>query len=203
MAMTTIDKMKDVFCGPKSLIYSKSITDLSVATVEITPEVELPVEVDSLKASMQDPTINHYKVIGLAGDWATTAELGDFNVEFVVPSKAKDLLKIMFGEDAITDLTKVTLKGTGDTALDAEAGFTGVALEPKKFKVKGTIVIVDDEKENLMVITNIALYATLLWDETGSKPVAFKFAGSIEGAGKKSIAWLSKAGAAGQPGIGG
>ena len=197
MAMTTIDKMKDVFCGPKSLIYSKSITDLSVPTVEITPDVELPVEVDSLKASMQDPSINHYKVIGLAGDWATTAELGDFNIEFVVPSKAKNLLKIMFGDDAVGDLTKLTLKETGDTTLDAEAGFTGVALEPKKFKVKGTVVIVDDEKENLMVITNIALYATLQWDETGSKPVAFKFAGSIEGAGKKSIAWLSKAGAAG------
>ena len=193
MAMTTIDKMKDVFCGPKSLIYSKSITDLSVPTVEITPDVELPVEVDSLKASMADPSINHYKVIGLAGDWATTAELGDFNIEFVVPSKAKNLLNIMFGDDAVGDITKLTLKQTGDTTLDAETGFTGVALEPKKFKVKGTIVIVDDEKENLMVITNIALYATLLWDDTGSKPVAFKFAGSIEGAGKKSIAWLSKA----------
>ena len=197
MAMTTIDKMKDVFCGPKSLIYSKSITDLSVPTVEITPDVELPVEVDSLKASMQDPSINHYKVIGLAGDWATTAELGDFNIEFVVPSKAKNLLKIMFGDDAVGDLTKLTLKETGDATLDAAAGFTGVALEPKKFKVKGTIVIVDDEKENLMVITNIALYATMQWDDTGTKPVAFKFAGSIEGAGKKSIAWLSKAGAAG------
>ena len=197
MAMTTIDKMKDVFCGPKSLIYSKSITDLSVPTVEITPDVELPVEVDSLKASMEDPSINHYKVIGLAGDWATTAELGNFNIEFVVPSKAKNLLKIMFGDDAVGDLTKLTLKETGDATLDAEAGFTGVALEPKKFKVKGTVVIVDDEKENLMVITNIALYATMQWDDTGTKPVAFKFAGSIEGAGKKSIAWLSKAGAAG------
>ena len=95
MAMTTIDKMKDIFNGPKTLLYSKAITDLSKASVDITPEIELPVEVDSLKATMEDPTINHYKVIGLAGDWATTAELGDFNVEFVVPSKAKDLLKIM------------------------------------------------------------------------------------------------------------
>ena len=198
--MTTIDKMKDIFNGPKTLLYSKAITDLSKASVDITPEIELPVEVDSLKATMEDPTINHYKVIGLAGDWATTAELGDFNVEFVVPSKAKDLLKIMFGEDAITELTKVTLKGTGDETLDATTGFAGVAVEPKKFKIKGTIVIVDDEKENLMIVTNIALYATLQWDDTGSKPVAFKFAGSIEGAGKRSIAWLTKATA---PGSGG
>lgn len=197
MAMTTIDKMKDIFNGPKTLLYTKAITDLSKATVDVTPEIELPVEVDSLKATMEDPTINHYKVIGLAGDWATNAELGDFNVEFVVPSKAKDLLATMFGEDAITELTKFTLKGTGDAALDATTGFTGVSVEPKKFKIKGTIVIVDDEKENLMIVTNIALYATLQWDDTGSKPVAFKFAGSIEGAGKRSIAWLTKAPAAG------
>ena len=191
--MKTIDKMKDIFVGPKTLLYTSVIADLSKTTLEITPEVELPVTVDTLKATMDDPTINHYKVIGLAGDWATTSELGDFNVEFVVPSKAKDLLKVMFGEDAVTDLTKVTLKSTGDTTLDNTTGFTGVAVEPKKFKIKGTIVIVDEEKKNLMVITNIALYATLQWDNSGTEPVAFKFSGSIEGAGKRSIAWLTKA----------
>ena len=190
--MKKIEELKDIFVGPKTLLYAKAITDLSKTTLDITADLELPVEVDSLKATMQDPTINHYKVIGLAGDWATTSELGDFNVEFVVPSKAKDLLAAMFGNDAVSDLTKVTLK-TGDTDLDATSGFTGVALEPKKFKIQGTIAIVDDTKTNVMVITNIALYATLQWDETGTKPVAFKFSGSIEGAGKKSIAWLTKA----------
>lgn len=194
MAMKKIEELKDIFVGPKTLLYAKAITDLSKPTLDITADLELPVEVDSLKATMQDPTINHYKVIGLAGDWATTSELGDFNVEFVVPSKAKDLLAAMFGNDAVSDLTKVTLK-TGDTDLDATTGFTGVALEPKKFKIQGTIAIVDDTKTNVMVITNIALYATLQWDDTGTKPVAFKFSGSIEGAGKKSIAWLTKAAA--------
>ena len=194
MTMKKIEELKDIFVGPKTLLYAKAITDLSKTTLDITADLELPVEVDSLKATMQDPTINHYKVIGLAGDWATTSELGDFNVEFVVPSKAKDLLAAMFGNDAVSDLTKVTLK-TGDTDLDATTGFTGVALEPKKFKIQGTIAIVDDTKTNVMVITNIALYATLQWDDTGTKPVAFKFSGSIEGAGKKSIAWLTKASA--------
>lgn len=192
--MKKIEELKDLFVGPKTLLYAKAITDLSKATIDITADLELPVEVDSLKATMEDPTINHYKVIGLAGDWATTSELGDFNVEFVVPSKAKDLLAAMFGNDAVSELTKVTLK-TGDAELDATTGFTGVALELKKFKIQGTIAIVDDTKTNVMVITNIALYATLQWDETGTKPVAFKFSGSIEGAGKKSIAWLTKAAA--------
>ena len=193
--MKKIEELKDIFVGPKTLLYAKTIADLSKTTLDIPPDLELPVEVDSLKATMSDPTVNHYKVMGLAGDWATTSELGDFSVEFVVPSKAKDLLASMFGSDAVGDLTKLTLKTTGDTDLDATSGFTGTALELKKFKIQGTIIIVDETKTNLMVITNIALYATMQWDETGTKPVAFKFSGSIEGAGKKSIAWLSKAAA--------
>lgn len=193
--MKKIEELKDIFVGPKTLLYAKAIADLSKTTLEISPDLELPVEVDSLKATMEDPTVNHYKVMGLAGDWATTSELGDFSVEFVVPSKAKDLLASMFGSDAVGDLTKLTLKTTGDTDLDATSGFTGTTLELKKFKIQGTIIIVDETKTNLMVITNIALYATMQWDETGTKPVAFKFSGSIEGAGKKSIAWLSKAAA--------
>lgn len=191
--MKKISEMKDIFVGPKTLLYTKAIADLSQATLDITPELELPVEVDTLKATMEDPTINHYKVIGLAGDWATTSELGDFNVEFVVPSKAESLLKSMFGEDAVGSITKLTLKDTGDTDLDVTTGFKGTALEQKKFKIKGTIVIVDETKTNLMIVTNVALYATMQWDDTGTKPVAFKFSGSIEGAGLKSVAWLSKA----------
>lgn len=192
MAMTTIDKMKDIFVGPKTLLYQPTVVDLSNAAFALEPTLELPVEVDTLKATMEDPTINHYKVIGLAGDWATTSELGDFNVEFVVPSKAKELLKIMFGEDAITEITKATIS-TGDSQIDNDTkGYSGVSVETKKFKVKGTIVVVDDEKNNLMVVTNLALYATLQYDDTGSKPVAFKFSGSVEGAGLKSVAWLTK-----------
>ena len=193
--MKKIEELKDIFVGPKTLLYAKTIADLSKTTLDITPDLELHVDVASLKATISDPTVNHYKVMGLAGDWATTSELGDFSVEFVVPSKAKALLASMFGSDAVGDLTKLTLKTTGDTDLDATSGFTGTALELKKFKIQGTIIIVDETKTNLMVITNIALYATMQWDETGTKPVAFKFSGSIEGAGKKSIAWLSKAAA--------
>ena len=189
--MTTIDALKERFVGPKEILYCKGAVDLSKATLEITPDLQLPVEVDSLKATMSDPTINHYKVIGLAGDWATTSELGDFTVEMVVPSQAEVLLKAMFGDDAVNEMTKVTLK-SGDTVLDATAGFGGTALEPKKFKMTGTVCIVDETKENIMVITNLALYAAMQWDDSGTKPVAFKLSGSIEGAGLKSVAWLKK-----------
>ncbi len=90
MAMTTIDKMKDIFNGPKTLLYSKAITDLSKASVDITPEIELPVEVDSLKATMDGSdhqSRTRLSVLPVTG--RLPLSLGDFNVEFVVPSKGK------------------------------------------------------------------------------------------------------------------
>lgn len=196
MAMKKIEELRDKFVGPKMILFQSATVDLSQATITLKPDMELPVEVDSLKATMDDPTINHYKVIGQAGDWATTAEMGDFNVEFVVPSKAKDLLSVMFGAAAVADITKATAT-TGDTFIDDTKGYSGVALELTENRVAGTVAILDKSKENIMVITNLALYCTMVWDDTGTKPVAFKFSGSVEGAGVKSVAWLTKVTAGG------
>lgn len=189
--MKKIEELRDKFVGPKMILFQSAAVDLSQATITLKPDMELPVEVDSLKATMDAPTISHYKVIGQAGDWATTAEMGDFNVEFVVPSKAKDLLSVMFGAAAVADITKATAT-TGDTFIDDTKGYSGVALELTENRVDGTVAIVDKSKENIMVITNLALYCTMVWDDTGTKPVAFKFSGSVEGAGVKSVAWLTK-----------
>lgn len=194
--MKKIEELRDKFVGPKMILFQSATVDLSQATITLKPDMELPVEVDSLKATMDDPTINHYKVIGQAGDWATTAEMGDFNVEFVVPSKAKDLLSVMFGAAAVADITKATAT-TGDTFIDDAKGYSGVALELTENRVAGTVAILDKSKENIMVITNLALYCTMVWDDTGTKPVAFKFSGSVEGAGVKSVAWLTKVTAGG------
>lgn len=191
MAMKKIEELRDKFVGPKMILFQSATVDLSQATITLKPDMELPVEVDTLKATMDDPTINHYKVIGQAGDWATTAEMGDFNVEFVVPSKAKDLLSVMFGAAAVADITKATAT-TGDIFIDDTKGYSGVALELTENRVSGTVAIVDKSKENIMVITNLALYCTMVWDDTKTKPVAFKFSGSVEGAGTKSVAWLTK-----------
>lgn len=196
MAMKKIEELRDKFVGPKMILFQSATVDLSQATITLKPDMELPVEVDTLKATMDDPTINHYKVIGQAGDWATTAEMGDFNVEFVVPSKAKDLLSVMFGAAAVADITKATAT-TGDIFIDDTKGYSGVALELTENRVSGTVAIVDKSKENIMVITNLALYCTMVWDDTKTKPVAFKFSGSVEGAGTKSVAWLTKVTAGG------
>lgn len=191
MAAKTKQELKDVFNGLSSLLYSSAIADLSLATLSITPEYDLPVTVDTLQITQDDPTINHYKVIGLDGDWTSSATLGDMNIQFTVPTKAKDVLTLAYGADAVKDITKLSL-ATGDSELDNENGYQGVSIQLNKKKVTGTFVLVDEEKENLMVMTNVALWAKPLYENPGTEPFAIQFTGTMEGAGSQSMAWLKK-----------
>lgn len=192
MATKTKQELKDVFNGLSSVLYTDEVVDLSSGTPTITPKYDLPVTVDTLQLSQDDPTVNHYKVIGLDGDWTSSATLGDMAVQFTVPTKAKEVLQLAYGESAVKDITKLTLT-TGDAEVDNSAnGYEGVSLMIGKKKVTGTFVLVDEEKKNLMVITNIALWAKPLYENPGTEPFAIQFTGTIEGAGSQSLAWLKK-----------
>ena len=189
--MKTKQELKDVFNGLSSLLYQSAVVDLSQATLSITPEYDLPVAVATLQISQEDPTVNHYKVIGLDGDWTSSATLGNMNIKFTVPTKAKEVLQLAYGEDAVKDITKLTIN-TGDADIDNVQGYHGVSLSLKKKKVTGTFVLVDEAKENLMIITNVALWAKPLYENPGTEPFAIQFTGTMEGAGSQSIAWLKK-----------
>lgn len=192
METKTKQELKDVFNGLSSVLYTDEVVDLSSGTPTITPKYDLPVTVDTLQLGQDDPTVNHYKVIGLDGDWTSSATLGDMTVQFTVPTKAKEVLQLAYGESAVKDITKLTLT-TGDAEVDNSAnGYEGVSLMIGKKKVTGTFVLVDEEKKNLMVITNIALWAKPLYENPGTEPFAIQFTGTIEGAGSQSLAWLKK-----------
>lgn len=192
MATKTKQELKDVFNGLSSVLYTDEVVDLSSGTPTITPKYDLPVTVDTLQLSQDDPTVNHYKVIGLDGDWTSSATLGDMTVQFTVPTKAKEVLQLAYGESAVKDITNLTLT-TGDAEVDnSDNGYEGVSLMIGKKKVTGTFVLVDEEKKNLMVITNIALWAKPLYENPGTEPFAIQFTGTIEGAGSQSLAWLKK-----------
>ena len=192
MAMKTKQELKDVFNGLSSLLYSSEIVDLSQSTPSITPEYNLPVTVDTLQISQDDPTINHYKVIGLDGDWTSSASLGDMNIQFTVPTKAKEVLKLAYGDDAVKEITKLSIN-TGDASIDNTTnGYKGVSVKLEKKKVTGTFVLVDEEQQNLMVLTNVALWAKPLYENPGTEPFAIQFTGTMEGAGSQNMAWLTK-----------
>lgn len=192
MATKTKLELKTVFNDVCDLYYQKTNIDLSKGTITLAPELNLPVTVDTLKITQDSPTINHYKVIGLDADWTSSSTAGDMSVELTVPSVNEEIIKTCFGESAYAQITKASIT-TGDTTVDNGAtGYEGYAWEASKYKMEGTFVFVEATKNNLFVVTNLVLYATFLYDNTSTEPIAFKLTGTVEGAGQKSFAYLKK-----------
>lgn len=184
MATKTKVELKSVFGDLSSVMFQKEVIDLSNATPAIAPDFDLPVEVDTLSVSQGDPNINHYKIIGLSGDYFSTSEIGDPNIEFVVPTKNTDVLKLAFGEDAVGSITGATLDSV---TYEGDSLFT-----TKKHKVTGSLVLVDANKENILIISNAVLYATPQYTDAGTKPFAVKFTGGWEATDKPDMAFLKK-----------
>ena len=191
MAAKTKQELKVVFNDIADLYYQQAVVDFEQSTLTFAPEFNLPVTVDTLQITQDDPTINHYKVIGLDADWTSSSTSGDVKIQLTVPTLDKEVMKIFYGADAVKDVTKANMT-TGDTELDVVTGFEGHAWELKKKKITGTFFLVDSEKKSIVVITNLALYAKQLYDNPGTQPFAIQLTGSIEGAGKKSFAYLKK-----------
>ena len=177
-AMKTKNELKDVFSGLASLWYQASELDLTDLTaLEITPEYDVPVKVDTINLEQGDPSIEHYKVIGLPGDWISSSEPGDIELSFRVPTKHTDVLKMAYGNNSVKTVTgaNVNTAGTGDGET-----YNGVGLVLEQTKVTGTYVFVSEDKKNLLVVTRAALWAKPVLDQDAKGVFALDFNGTIE-----------------------
>lgn len=183
MAMKTKADLKDVFNGPSSLMYQSA--PLSGSTLELNPEYDVPVKVDTIEFEQGEPSIEHYKVIGLAGDWVSSSESGDISVSFRVPTKHTDILKLAFGTDAVTQKSVTYGSGT----------FSGDGVVLKNKKVTGTWAILNEAGDQLLILNNTALYASMVMDTDAKGVVAIDFNGTIESDGTNPDVLFLKAGA--------
>lgn len=187
MAVKTKAELADKFSGASSLLYQSTkltISDQGVIS-GLAPQLDVPVKVDSLNFEQGEPDIEHYKVIGLAGDWVQSAEPGDITLGFRVPTKHTDVLKMAFGNDAVQALTVAEGGDYSDYAGN------GVVLKNKK--VTGTWVIVNDAEDQLVILNNTSLYASVVLDSDAKGVIAVDFNGSIESDGSTpDIIFLKK-----------
>lgn len=184
MALKTKADLADKFSGASSLLYQSAkltIADGSIGA--LAPELDVPVKVDTLEFEQGEPDIEHYKVIGLAGDWVQSAEPGDITLGFRVPTKHPDILKVAFGADAVSQLT----------ATKDGVNYAGSGLVLKNKKVTGTWIIVNDAEDQLVILNNTSLYASIVLDSDAKGVIAVDFNGSIESDGSNpDIIFLKK-----------
>ena len=177
--MKTKSQLKEVFNGPSSLLYLSSpltiTTDGNGAKTfsALTPELDVPCKVDTLNFEQSEATVEHYKVIGLTGDWVSDSEAGEISLSFRVPSVHEDILKMAFGADAVNNIS-----GSVDSV-----NYSGLSLILKDKKVEGTWIIMNKAKNRLMILNNTALFASLKLDSDAKGVAAIDFNGTIESDG--------------------
>lgn len=181
-------KLKKIFNDPATILFANTIYDLDSGTtekpLELAFDYKLPVTVDTLKVTQEDPTINHYKIIGLSGDWTTSAKMGDVTIQLTIPNTCKEACQMCFGADSVKDISNVKI---------GDANYSGHGIIMHKYKITGTLAIVASNDVDVMVVAGTALYAKLLYENPGSEPFAIQINGGIEvDEEKPTISWLSK-----------
>lgn len=196
MASTLAKKenLKLVIDDLSMLLVQLTPITISGGSVTINPDYELPVTVDTLQTTGGEPTISHYKVIGLDADWTSSSTPGEWTLQFTVPTLHTDVMKFAFGDSAVGSLSTVTL---GDNATDALGavgsgmawGGVGVGLEAHK--ITCSLVIANGAKDKLVVFRSADLYAHIMKEANGD-PYCIQFNGTITASGANDMLVLTK-----------
>lgn len=151
--------------------------------------VEIPVAEDGgFSYNGGTPSIEHYKVHGIAGDWTSRMTPGDTEINLFIPTIDKEVLEACgFTTTTVssTDAAKVIVaEKTSGTAQAGDYKFTpgsgtgySIAETQKAFTVG--IAAANDTGTKLFCIKTVKLYASLLFDAADTaKPIGVTLTGA-------------------------
>lgn len=178
MALTKkIDMQGDVFSGISSVfgVSGGLPKGLDLTSVNLT---EFPVSDDSgFNFDTGQPSIERFKVKGLATDWVNTFTPGDGEIKLEVPCHNTNILSLV-GMEGTAATVKLPANVTGDTAATA----TGMSYPVTQKAVYLGLVILNDTEDKILFIKKGKFMAQLLFDGS-NKPLCVVLTGSIAAGG--------------------
>ena len=184
MASKNKSQLKDVFIGISQVKFKTGgISDFKT----VSPEMEVPVTVDTLTLSMGEPTLNRVKVHGLQSDWAVTTTPGEFEFACTIPSVHKDLISYFFGE--ANDIASATVDGVN---------YAGFSFTAKSVSRDFGLIIVNEGEDKCVCFKKMTVTSTIAYENGSTTPIGIKLTGTMvtaEGASDDDICFLTKANA--------
>lgn len=129
-----------------------------------------------------EPSVEHYKVHGITGDWTSRMTPGDTEINLFIPTIDQEVLTACgFSVTAVAqaDAAKASLADSdvGDYKFDITTAGYSFAETQKAFTVG--IGAVNDEGNKMFAIKKVKLLASILFDEADSaKPIGITLTGS-------------------------
>lgn len=151
-------KMKNVYFN------AGQITASSLQASGVECELELPVISDGVTMNTGDADVTEIKLT-TGATWVSRADKGDSDISFQVASIAGDINDLFLTKRASAAVTGVSIVG-----LDGTFGGDSYSLDVNK--VVGSLVLTDDNRQTVLVLTNVEMYASLVVSD-GDNPAYF------------------------------
>lgn len=146
---------------------------------------ELPVAEDGgFSYNGGAPSIEHYKVHGIAGDWTSRMTPGDTEINLFIPTVDKEVLEACgFTVTTVssTDAAKVVVADAdaGDYKFTPKASTTGYSIAETQKAFTVGVAATNDTGTKLFAIKKVKLYASLLFDAADTaKPIGVTLTGA-------------------------
>ena len=146
---------------------------------------ELPVAEDGgFSYNGGTPSIEHYKVHGINGDWTSRMTPGDTEINLFIPTVDKEVLEACgFTVTTVTstDAVKAAVADAdaGDYKFTPTSGQTGYTIAETQKAFTVGIAAVNDEGTKMFAIKKVKLYASILFDAADTaKPIGVTITGA-------------------------
>lgn len=181
MAAKSKAELKDVFIGLSQILVVKGgITDFT----SVSPEMEIPVTVDTLTLSMGEATLNRVKVHGLQSDWAVTTTPGEFEFSCTIPSIHKDLIEYFFGEANVISAAEVN-----------GVSYKGISMTAKNVSRDLGIILINEGEDKAVLFKKMTVTPSLAFENGSTTPLGINLTGTMvaaDGTSDDDVAFLTK-----------
>lgn len=157
-----LSALRAVFNKIDEVYYKSSLLTVADLATALTVDLELPVLEDGVTFNSGEPDTTEIKLT-TGANWVTRTEKGDSDISLQVAS-LKGAVNDLFMEK------KLEVSATQNLGSDSYQG-AAYSLAPKK--VSGSLIMMSDSKDVIVILTNIEMYGSLVVAD-GDNPAYFQ-----------------------------
>lgn len=157
--------LQTLFAKMKNVYYNSApITANTLTSSGIECNIEFPVISDGVTFNTGEADVTEIKLT-TGATWSSKANKGDSDISFQVASIAGDINDLF-----LTKKTSASVSGVSIVGLDGTFGGDSYSLDVNK--VTGSLVMTDDNKQTVIIVTNVEMYGSLVVAD-GDNPAYF------------------------------
>lgn len=157
--------LQTLFAKMKNVYYNATpITKASLEGTGVECELEFPVLSDGVTLNTGNPDVTEIKLT-TGAIWVSRADKGDSDISFQVASIAGEINDLFLTKKDAASVSGISIQGLDGT-------FAGDSYSLDVNKVTGSLVMTDDNRQTVLILTNVEMYGGLTAGD-GDNPAYF------------------------------